>query len=446
MTCFALRVGRTQTGGTINLRGRKLFAVAGTVAALSLGVVACGDSGDSTSGGGEDVSDASFDMNVGVLVPQTGDLAIFAPPGEKAADLAVQQFSKALEGTDITVDSSVADTETKAAAAQSAAQKLISDGSTCLAGPWASDETVPVGTTVAARQQVPLISPSSTSPEITDLPDDGYVFRTAPSDALQGQVLADAVGQELGTDATISVAARNDAYGEGIANEFKSAFEDAGGTTTGPVLYDPEGTTFDSEASQIVEGNPDGYVIIDFEDPYSKVGAALVRTGDFDASMMFTADGLAFEPKIPSSIPAEALDGAHGTRPATPDNTETAKEFQKLYDSASGTKDRGTFDAQNFDAVSLCVLAAVAAGSSDGPAIQSKIQEVASAPGTKYDFTQLPEAIKALQSGEDIDFEGVSGPLDLDDNGDPTQGTYDTYQYKNGKFVLGDQVQKQSGE
>jgi branched-chain amino acid transport system substrate-binding protein len=161
---------------------------------------------------------------------------------------------------------------------------------------------------------------------------------------------------------------------------------------------------------------------------------------------MFTADGLAFEPKIPSSIPAEALDGAHGTRPATPDNTETAKEFQKLYDSAGGTKDRGTFDAQNFDAVSLCVLAAVAAGSSDGPAIQSKIQEVASAPGTKYDFTQLPEAIKALQSGEDIDFEGVSGPLDLDDNGDPTQGTYDTYQYKNGKFVLGDQVQKESGE
>ncbi len=420
--------------------------MAGMVAVLSLGVVACGDdSDDSTSGGGEDVSGASFDMNVGVLVPQTGDLSIFAPPGEKAADLAIQEASKALEGTDITVESSVADTETKAAAAQSAAQKLISDGSTCLAGPWASDETVPVGTTVAARSQVPLISPSSTSPEITDLPDDDYVFRTAPSDALQGQVLADAVGQEFGTDATISVAARNDAYGEGIANEFKAAFEEAGGTTTGPVLYDPEGTTFDSEASEIVADNPDGYVIIDFEDPYSKVGAALVRTGDFDATKMFTADGLAFDPKIPSSIPLEALDGARGTRPATPDNTETAKEFQKLYDSSSEQpKDRGTFDAQNFDAVTLCVLAAVAAGSNEGPDIQSKITEVASAPGQKYDYTQMKEAIAALQAGEDIDFEGVSGPLDLDDNGDPIQGTYDTYQYKGGKFVLGDQVEKQA--
>ena len=64
---------------------------------------------------------------------------------------------------------------------------------------------------MAAREQIPLISPSATSPEITELPDDGYVFRTAPSDALQGQVLADAMEEEVGTDAVVSVAARNDA-------------------------------------------------------------------------------------------------------------------------------------------------------------------------------------------------------------------------------------------
>lgn len=431
------------------MRGRKFFAVAASVTALSLGAAACGDD-DSTTGGDSssaDASSAAFDLQVGVLLPQTGDLSIFAPPGEKAANLAIEESSTALEGTDVTVTAATADTETKAAAAQSAAQKLISDGASCLVGPWASDETIPVGQTVAGRQQVPLISPSSTSPEITDLPDDGYVFRTAPSDALQGQVLADAVGAELGTDATISVAARNDAYGEGIALEFAAAFEEAGGTTTGPVLYDPEGTTFDSEAADIVADSPDGYVIIDFEDPYGKVGAALVRTNEFDPSTMYTADGLAFDPKIPSTIPLESLDGASGTRPATPEGTKTADAFQKLYDSSSEEpKDRGTFDAQNFDAVTLCVLGAVAAGSSEGPDIQAQIQDVASAPGTKYDYTTMAEAVKALQAGEDIDFEGVSGPLDLDDNGDPTQGTYDTYEYKNGEFVVGDQVEKKSTE
>lgn len=432
------------------MRGRRLFAVAGSVAVMSLGIAACGDDETDSGGtdsGGTDTSSAAFDLNVGVLLPQTGDLSIFAPPGEKAANLAIEEASAALEGTDITVSSTTADTETKAAAAQSAAQKLISDGSTCLVGPWASDETIPVGQTVAARMQVPLISPSSTSPEITDLPDDGFVFRTAPSDALQGQVLADAVGADLGTDATISVAARNDAYGEGIATEFKAAFEAAGGTTTGPVLYDPEGTTFDSEASEIVADSPDGYVIIDFEDPYAKVGAALVRTGDFDPTTMYTADGLAFDPKIPSTIPLESLDGAKGTRPATPEGTDTAAAFQKLYDASSEEpKDRGTFDAQNFDAVSLCVLGAVAAGSAEGPDIQAKITEVSGAPGTKYDYTQMADAIAALQAGEDIDFDGVSGPLDLDDNGDPTVGTYDTFEYKGGKFVLGDQVEKSSSE
>jgi len=431
------------------LRGRKLFAVAATVTALSFGAAACGEdeetssSGSETEESGTDTSSAAFDLQIGVLLPQTGDLSIFAPPGEKAANLAVEEASAALEGTDITVTATTADTETKAAAAQSAATKLISDGASCLVGPWASDETIPVGQTVAARMQVPLISPSSTSPEISELPDDGYVFRTAPSDALQGIVLADAVGQEFGTDATISVAARNDAYGEGIATEFIAAFEENGGTTTGPVLYDVEGTTFDSEAEEIVADSPDGYVIIDFEDPYGKVGAALARTGEFDPSTMFTADGLAFDPKIPDTIPLEALDGASGTRPATPEGTETADAFQKLYDESSEEpKDRGTFDAQNFDAVTLCVLGAVAAGSAEGPDIQAAITDVATAPGDQYDYTDMAGAIEALQAGEDIDFQGVSGPLDLDENGDPTQGTYDTYTYEKGEFVLGDQVEQ----
>jgi ABC-type branched-subunit amino acid transport system substrate-binding protein len=430
------------------MRGQKLLAIAGAAAVLSLGVAACGDD-DGDSGGGGDTSSASFDLTVGALIPQTGDLSIFAPAGEKAANLAVEQANAALEqaGADITVnDLTVGDTETKPQATVQAANKLISDGASCMAGAWASADTIPAGQSVAAKQQVPLISPASTSPEITDLPDDGYVFRTAPSDALQGQVLSDAVAEQFGADATISVAARNDAYGEGIANQFSDAFSANGGTINGPVLYDPEASSYDSEAADIVSGNPDGFVIIDFEDPYGKVGAALVRTGDFDATKLWTADGLAFD-KVPDTIPGDALDGASGTRPATPEDSDVATAFNTLYeDSSLKPKERFTFDAQNFDAVSLCVLAAVAAGSSDGADIQAKIQEVASAPGDKYDYTTMADAITALQNGDDIDFDGVSGPLDLDDNGDPTAATYDTWKYDNGKLTVQSQVEKESGE
>ena len=432
-------------------RLRVLLLALALAAFSSLAIAACGDDDDdSTSGdGGTDTSDASFDLGVGSLVPLTGDLAPFGPAGEKAASLGAQVSEEALADTDITVNYESADSQTEPTAAQSAAKQLISGGANCLTGPWASSETVPVGRSVAARDEIPLISPSSTSPEITDLPDNGFVFRTAPSDALQGQVLADAIEKsEGGTDAVISVAGRNDPYGEGITTEFTEAWQALGGTTTSdePVLYDLDLSSYNSEAGDITAGNPDLYVVIDFEDPYGKVGAALARTGNFDAANLWTADGLAFEDGIPDSIPLESLAGASGTRPSGPEEiSPQAEAFDKLYKSESGPKARGTFDAQNFDAVTLCVLGAVAAGSNEGPAIAEQIQAVASAPGEQYDYTNMSDAIAALQAGEDIDFEGVSGPLDLDDNGDPIIGFYDVYEYDDaGKFKVTDKVQKSS--
>ena len=432
------------------MRGRRLLAVAGAITALSLGVAACG--GDDDGGGdtgGDGAAGGAVDLTVGALIPQTGDLAAFGPAGQKAAELSIEEINAALQeaGADATVDLQVGDTETSDRAGTQAARQLISDGASCLAGAWASSVTIPVGQTVAARQQVPLISPASTSPEITELDDNGFVFRVAPSDALQGRVLADAVGEAFGTDATISAAARNDAYGEGIINNFAENFEANGGTVNGPVLYDPEASTYNSEAQQIVEGNPDGYVIIDFEDPYGKVGAALARTGGFDSANLFTADGLAFADGIPDSIPDDAIHGAAGTRPATPEDSAAAEAFNELYTSAGQPKQRNTFDAQNFDAVMLCFLASVAAGSAEGPDIAESIQDVASAPGTEYDYTDLAGAIEALQNGEDIDFQGVSGILDLDDNGDPTVGFYEEWTYDNqGNFEVEDTVEVESGE
>ncbi len=414
--------------------------------ALPLGVAACGDDEADSGGGG----DASFDLQVGHNAPQTGGLSAFGPAGEKAGDLAIQEAQKALEGTDITVeDMATEDSQTLPQPAQQAAEKMISDGATCMVGPWDSSSTVPVGRSVAARQQVPLISPSATSPELSELPDDGYVFRTAPSDALQGIVIADVVEEALGTDAVISVAARNDPYGEGIADSFTAAWEERGGTVTdsSPVLYDLELSSYNSEAQEIVADSPDGYVIIDFEEPYNAMGAALARTGDFDPTTMFTADGLAFEDGIPSSIPPDSLYSAQGTRPATASDSDAAKEFDKLFTSSSGEKKRNSFDAQTFDAAMLCVLAAVAAGSSEGPDIAEQIAEVSGPPGDQYDYTQLADAIEALQAGDDIDYEGVSGPTDLDENGDPTIGFYEIYSYDDkGAFTVEDSVEQEATE
>lgn len=429
------------------MRTRKLVAIAGSIAALSVGLAACGDDDE---GGGDSGGDpgATIDLTVGALIPQTGDLSIFAPAGEKAANLAVEEIQGALEAadSDSTVELVVGDTETKPQAARQAAESLISDGASCLAGAWASGSTIPVGQAVASRQQVPLISPASTSQEITDLPDDGYVFRTAPSDTLQAQLLADLATEKFGSDATISVAGRNDSYGEGFVSSFVDAYEEGGGTINGPILYDVEAATYDSEAADITADSPDGYVIIDFPDPYGKVGQALVRTGEFDAANLFVADGLASD-TIPDEIPGDALNGAEGTRPGTPEGTEAATAFDQLYkDSSMGPKARGTFDAQNFDAVAVCALAAIAAGSTDGEAIKDQLSSITDEPGEAYTLEQFDEAVTALQNGEEINYEGVSGPIAFDENGDPTAATYEQFTYSNGKLEVEEQVEASEEE
>lgn len=430
----------------------KTVASRGLAASLTLvlaaGAAGCGEdqaSEEEAGAGGQQASTETpaknFDLQIGNLLPLTGDLSAFGPPGRKAAELAVEQMKAAAResGSQIDVTLRSADTETTEQAAVQAARQVASGGAGCIAGPWASSETIAVGTSVAGRQRVPIISPSATSAEISSLDDNGFVFRVAPSDDLQAVALADTIEQELGgTDATISLAARNDAYGEGFINAFKSAWEERGGTTTGPVLYDPQQPSYNSEAGQIVQGDPDAYVIIDFPDTYAKMGAALARTGDFEATRLFTADGLASD-QVPEGIPARSLVGARGTRPGTPAEGQVAEQFNELYTSAPGPG-RQTFDAQVFDAATLCFLGAVAAGSGEGADIQEQLQAVSSAPGEKFTYLELPEAVQALQKGDDIDFDGVTGPIDFDDNGDPTTATYEVWQYADGGAL---EVQRQ---
>ena len=422
----------------------KTIASRGIAASLTLVLAAsaAGCGGDEppeeeAGGGGQQASAEApaknFDLTIGNLLPLTGDLSAFGPPGRKAADLAVEEMKTAVKesGSQINLTLESADTETTEQAAVQAARQLASGGAGCMAGPWASSEVIAVGTSVAGRQRVPIVSPSGTSAEITDLDDNGFVFRVAPSDDLQAVALADTIEEELGAaDGTISLAARNDAYGEGFINSFKAAWEERGGTTTGPVLYDPQQPSYNSEAGQIVKGDPDAYVVIDFPDTYAKMGAALARTGGFDAAKLFTADGLASD-KVPEGIPARSLVGARGTRPGTPEEGQVADQFNELYTSAPGPG-RQTFDAQVFDAAMVCFLGAVAAGSCEGADIQEQLQAVTSAPGEKYTYLNLAEAVQALQKGEDIDFDGVTGPIDFDDNGDPTTATYEVWRYADG--------------
>jgi branched-chain amino acid transport system substrate-binding protein len=325
------------------------------------------------------------------------------------------------------------DSQTNDQAGVSAARKLVADGASCIAGAWASSVSIPVARSVSTREGVLQISPASTSDEITGLSDDGLMNRTAPPDSFQGPTLADAISEDLGgaDGKTVNIGARNDSYGTGLAKTFSDAWTALGGKIGQEVIYDPEASTYDSEASKITSGNPDSTVIIDFPETFAKVGPALVRSGNYDPATTWGTDGLASS-SLPKDVGTDATEGFRGTAPGSPDDDETSKAFDEVWTSSdiNPDVDRQTFDAQNFDAVMLCYLAAVAAGSTDGTEMAAKVQDISAPPGDPYTFESLPEAIKALENGEDIDYQGASGGIDMDEAGDATAGVYDIYQYK----------------
>ena len=413
--------------------------------ALSFGLAACGDDDEEGDGTTADITggEETLELTIGDSIPLTGDLADFGPPGEKAADLAVDEINSAIEevGADHTVEIIHEDNETNPQAAVQAARSMVGDGATCLAGAWASADTIPTARSVSTREGVLQISPASTSDEITALEDDNLLNRTAPPDSFQGPTLADYMDEALGgaEGKTVNIGARNDAYGEGLAETFGAAWEELGGEIGEEVIYEVEQPNYDSEAQQIASGNPDATVIVDFSDAYPRVGPALARAG-VDFSTAFGTDGIA-STSLPEEAGEEATEGLRGTAPGTPDEEEQTVAFDELFtQSEPRDVDRQTFDAQNFDAVILCYLAAVAAGSTEGEDMAEVVQAVSAPGGTEYTWEELPEAIEALQNGEDIDYTGASGAIDMDENGDATAGVYDIYEYQNAKFELTDEV------
>jgi ABC-type branched-subunit amino acid transport system substrate-binding protein len=180
-------------------------------------------------------------------------------------------------------------------------------------------------------------------------------------------------------------------------------------------------------------------VIVDFPESFAELQSELVDTGEYRPGTTWGADGLALE--LPGAIAPQAIDGLRGVVPGTPDADRTTHAFHRRYRAAK-PKDvtEQPYDARNFDAVVLCYLAAVAAGSSDGERIANRLRAVSAPPGDPYTWEQLDEAIQALERGEEIDYQGASGGIDLNSDGDATAGVYYVYEYRVRELRVVDEV------
>lgn len=430
---------------------RRLLPYLAILTALAFLVAGCGGDDDDDEAvdvptaeepAEEPTEDVSFDLRMGVVTSFTGDLSPFGEPIDRSASLAVEVIQEALDEAGVSgvnveiVDSQ--DDQTDATPGVEAATALVqTQNVSVIMGSLASAVTIPIAESVTVPNQIVQISPASTSPAITELEDDGYLWRTAPSDALQGQVLAQAMADEFGADATVNTGSRNDAYGVALTEQFENAWREGGGTIGQSIRWDPAAATFDTEAGQLTQGSPDAWMIIDFPETWARMGPALVRAGGWDPTRTFTADGLR-NSELPGDVGDQATEGMRGTAP-TSEGAPAGDAFNSLWEERVDIP-RQTFDAQAFDAIIVAFLAAMQARSGDATDIRDNLQSVSGPGGEQYTFENLADAIRALVDGEEIDYEGASGPLDFDENGDPGAALYEVWGFEDGEIVTTDTV------
>jgi ABC-type branched-subunit amino acid transport system substrate-binding protein len=395
-------------------------------ATLAIVVVALAGCGKSEEPQERDASGrgAAINLRIGALIPLSGDQAVLGPPSRKAAQLALERIDKAIAETAShdRVKLQHRDERTTAEEAQSAARELVDEGAACLIGPFASAATVAVADAVSIPDRILQISPAATGDEISDLSDEGLVNRTVLPDSAQGPALAHEIADDLGgaSEGIVNVATSNDVHGVGLSKSFADAWDAAGGNLGEEVVYDPDQADYEDVAARIVSGDPDAVVIVDTPATFARLGPALAGTAFWDPAIAWATNDLVRD-GLGRLTGLEVVGGMRATGPGAP-----------AAGRAVGAFDRQPFAAQSFDAVILCYLAAVAAGSTDGAEMAAALRDVTSPEGARYTWRQLPAAIEALRDGADIDFQGASGPIDLDDNGDPTVGTYLLYRYERG--------------
>jgi branched-chain amino acid transport system substrate-binding protein len=283
---------------------------------------------------------------------------------------------------------------------------------------------------VTIPNNVLQITPTSSTPAISFLKDKNLVFRLLPSDSFSAVELVKAVGLRFGKNATVNLGFRNDDFGNALAALFKTRWKANGGKLGKVVSWNPEAPNFDTEAQQLASGDPDGWVIIDFPQTFQKFAPALVRAGGWTPTKTFMTNEMKNADAL-KQIGSQATEGLSGVATTFP-KTSAAKQLSALFKKSAKGKPETGFEGVSFDAVMIAFLAALEARSGDPKVFKNHVQRVTGAPGVKLNFTQLTKAIKLIVAGKKVNFEGVSGPLDLDRRGDPTSETFEVWRVKDG--------------
>ncbi|MDP7545858.1 MAG: ABC transporter substrate-binding protein [Alphaproteobacteria bacterium] len=341
-------------------------------------------------------------IKLGVILGYTGPIESLTPDMAAGAELAISEVSKsgALLGGAKVVSVRGDTTCTDSAAATAATERLVtSDNINAIVGGDCSGVTTAMLQNVALANGIVMVSPSATSPALSTIKDNGLFFRTAPSDARQGQVLT-AVLKDKGVKSAALTYTNND-YGKGLANSIKTNFEKSGGKITISAAHEDGKADYTAEVGALAAAGGDVLIVAGYLDQGGKgIIQAALDTGAFETFVL--PDGMIGD-SLPMAI-GKDLNGSFGTVPGT--DSPGAAKFGAMA-KAAGFK-AGPFASESYDAAALIMLAMQAAGSSKSKMLKDKIMGVANAPGTKIYPGELAKGLKILANGGEVDYVGAS--------------------------------------
>ena len=398
-------------------RNRKTATAVATLAAAALVLSGCAAT-DGGSAGGE------LALKIGTALPQTGNLAFLGPPEEAGVALAIKEINEADKGIQVEVvwgDSG--DTDNKAY--ETEIPRLLNAGVKAILGAASSGTSLQFIDQVVGAGVIQF-SPANTSAALTTYDDKGLYFRTAPSDVLQGEVLGNLIAAD--GNEKIAMIVLNDSYGTGLASFTTEAFEAAGGEVLAAPTFNTGDTNFSAQVSEVLATSPDAIVLITFEEVRTIIPQLVSQ---FPADKLYFVDGnLA---NFSEDFEPGTLTGAKGTLPGL--DIETIPAFLESMNAnwvAEGNPDLAgvySYGPESYDAVVLLALAALAAGSVEGVDMAGKLQEVSGGSGGGTKCTSFAECADIINGGGVADYDGVSGPITFDENGDPTEASIGVYVY-----------------
>jgi len=357
-----------------------LFALT-TALALGLVSVACG-------GGSEAVQ-------IGMLSPQTGPIAQFAPGFDSAGEVAIAELNETHTGNYV-FELIVGDSGCDGTTAATAAQTLVDSGVSVIVGAACSGATT-AAINVAAPAGIPMISYASTSPALTGI--SGYFFRVVPSDAQQAEALID-VASAAGVSKPAVLYMTND-YGSGLGDNFIAGWS---GDVCTKQAYDPAEGKYDAAAlaQSVTDGGCDSVLLMSYSTDGAAIIEALSSQGFTD--VIIGADGVADANFVNDFTDASAVDGLIATKPRPGKKSDAKATFDSAY-AAAGGADGAIYTHETYDAIKMAAAAII-----DGDEIRGAVART----GVNYD--------------------GASGSHTFDEKGDVLGTGYEVCQFAGTDF------------